>query len=318
MLKEVVTEWTRAFEGRKEVSKFVGANNTTRRQCVFSFRDVEVTTNEIWSKHNVITNMRIYVPSTGKFINPKCIDTHINMHWTTIAGIFRGLAVGTADEEKFKLHRTLWLEHLLKEVCDTATERLKETKRYKSEEIKLVLDIIKHHVRSDNLYVAYLIMDIFVEYCDVIMGHYSITRAYGGTNIYIDKFYSLLVSVLNRRFISKGVNTISIKDCNYLFKRVLDAPTVPPIYKHLREVVSYIHDQCEMSSNFMYVVDALCAYYATITCVPQDIKLAEIQQREHAAKLRKERQTTISKSSEFGTIGDAPVASILDKLSLKK
>ena len=51
----------------------------------------------------------------------------------------------------------------------------------------------------------------------------------------------------------------------------------------------------------------------------KDIKYAEVLQREHAAKLKKERLNTVRESvGTIGSIGDAPGSSILDKLSLKK
>ena len=318
MLKELVTQWNEAFKNRKEVNKYICDNQSTRRQCVFSFRDTEITSNELWSKGGKLIRISIYVPSTGKFINPKYTGPN-NMHWTTVAGVLKGVSIGTVDEDRFKTHRRLWIAHKIPEICNTATKRLVDTGRYKQEEVNLIIDVVKHHIATDNIYIAYLITDIFVEYAKNITGAGDVSKFHGGRNMYIDKLYGLLVNVLNRRFISNGVATISIKDVRYLFKKVVKSESIPPVYAHLRGLVSEIYDRCESSSNFMYVVDALCAYYATITCIPQDIKYAEVLQREHAAKLKKERLNTVRESiGPIGSIGDAPGSSILDKLSLKK
>ena len=61
--------------------------------------------------------------------------------------MLKGVSIGTVDEDRFKTHRGLWVAHKIPEICNTATKRLVDTGRYKQEEVNLIIDVVKHHIR---------------------------------------------------------------------------------------------------------------------------------------------------------------------------
>lgn len=319
MLKKFVTEWNEALNSRVVTSRFNTDNGGTRQQCVFSFRDTEIVTTEVWTKDKTLSNIVLFVPTTGKFINPKHATIENNLHWMTVAGILKSITIGNQNEEKWKLRRSLWLDRQVKRSSEEAAKKLKATECYSDVEIDLFLAIIKHHVQSDNIVRASIITNVLVNFAADIVG--KDIRFFGGPSKYIDKMYGMFASIVNKRYVRNNLYTINIKDCKYLFQREINSANIPPVYKRIRGVTSEMYDACGNSTNFIYLADALCAYYSTVTCVPYEIKLAEIQVREQSVKERKQRQVDVISGSntlgKLGQIGDVPSSDVLGKLNLR-
>lgn len=312
MQAEFVNSWNKAVAERAVLSKYANEKGGFRQQASFIFRDTEITTHEVWENDDKMTSIKIFVPSTKKFINSKYIDTKTNMNWKTVHSILKALTVGNVLEEKEKRRYELWLQAQTSRIIPEAKAKLVESGIFNDAEVDLFLKIVETFITGNSISKAHLLVKVLTTYGHELNG--TTEGFYGNVDKYIDKMYGMMVSILRAKYLGPHGYTISIKDCQYMFLNKDDVSRIPPIYRLIRATVSSIYEMCETSTNFVSICEALCAYYAHITCVPYEIKVAEVKQRAESAKARK-REARVMQSTNLGTIGD--VTSALDKLKLK-
>jgi hypothetical protein len=313
MLKNFMSEWNNSLNERIITNRFE-TEQEIRQQCVFTFKETDITTSEVWTKEGVLKNITVFVPNTSKFIDPECIVAEDNENWYTVEQIMKGLTIGKDYDQKQRERRKLWLEKHVDNILETAKDDL--SKCYTADETSILLDIIKAHIKTDNIERASVITQVLVAFSKELRTN---NTTFNETHdSYIDKLYGMFVSIVNRRYIQNDIFTIGPKDVEYLFRRKILSRRIPPIFTYIRELTTSIYEMCDNNSYFIYFADAMCAFYAVTTCMPYNVKLAEIQLREQNIRARKRRNISLATDGHrLGQIGDLPGASELNKLKLK-
>lgn len=321
MLQEFINEWNDAVENRTVMEEYSSNNGkSVRKLSKIEFRDVEITLTEINEFGN--TRYTLYVPSTSKIINPKCIiydrkdqDGYKENLWKTMVGVLKGITLGDENENNFLIRKRLQLKSYLKNAYSNIRKQLIDTNAYNEQDIKLFMGVYKKHVTADNVNRANKIINILVKFANDIVGK---NDNYKSNIKYIDKMYEMFVNIFNKRYMRNNMYTVSMKDLNYLFKREISSPNIPPIYKKIRTITSEIYDASESSTTFVYVAELLCAYYAKVTCTPYEIKLAKMQQRDQTVRIRKDKHNNLfTKNYHVGNFKDVPGFADVENLNLE-
>lgn len=310
MLNEFMTEWNKAVSNRELVQHFQDGN-IFRCKCKHIFRDVEFISTEVWSRHNLM-DLQVYVPSTSKFVNTKYIDQTPDKYWLTVAEVMRALTIGEENEEKILLF--IKRDNALKarKLAPNSLKRLRATKRYTPAEIDVFMGIIKNTTDSNHsLNRSATLVRVLVNFADELTGNSETASEFGPSTPYINKLYGMFVSIVNKKCMGKHGFTIIKKDGDHLFGSILRDKYVPPVYRHIRMVTSQIFEECKSGYNFMFVAESLCKYFEAITCVPYEVKLAELNSRK--SKFVKLEDVNVETMGSIGELSDE-----LDKLEFPK
>lgn len=318
MLTSFLTDWQAALNNRIIIAKHSIKDSTiTKQHCEIKFRDTTIQTTESWEGAN-LTHIKTYVPSTKKFIARQYIDFN-TLNWQAMAAILNALNIGSANEDKIKYRRELWIKQNHKTLVLDFVDRIKKTKQFTDDEIALFAPILEEHIKSNEIIRARTMVNVLIEYSPQLTGNDIPDGFYN----YIDRLYALFVSVVDRKYYHGVTNrpTISINNCKYLFLNKI-AKKIPYIYEYIRGLLSEIYYSCGISSNFVCFAEMMCVYYSAITCTPYNIKLAEVKLDARVSKERKMKynasmQAAKTASAKFGNVGELPTAAPLNKIQLE-
>jgi hypothetical protein len=316
MLQTFIADWQAALNNRMVTNRYARGGQTNQ-QCVVRFRETEIITTEVWSNDpQQLVTIKLFVPSTGKFI-PRSYIEFTSVDWTTMAGILNALTMGKANENKLVRRRKMWIEQNAPTILNELVSNIVKTKKFTEEEIQLFSGILKSHIESDNIIRAKVISDVLVKYVDVITAT-DLPNERWNEDDFIDRMYSMVASIVDKRYYLNNQYTINQADCNFMFMSDV-SHKVPPIYAFIRKTMTQIYHDCKISSNFVYFAEMLCLYYAKITCVPYEVKMAEIRLKDQQYRERKKRRFEEKRrgAGMMGTIGEMETAAPLNDLELE-
>ena len=295
MLNQFFYDWNTAIQSRVVVNETRNpAGVITMQETKFMFRNVEITMfsriapgSEKLPQEKRRWVSEMFVPSTNKIIP----SVRYTSKARCAAEILAALVPGRAHEDRVEARNQDRQRKYLEKLYNARKEKLATTS-FKPEDQEFILSylsknsVVKHSQWDDAL------VDILCKYHSYITGigldKFGI-KSHNEEHMHIDRMYNTACQLISESFIGKnGLPSLTRGSISRNFLAPHDNIKYG-IYV-VRSGYSKIFDECTLSTKFMRVVKLIAEYYAHVTGVPVDNRIADIKAyRERQRERRHER-----------------------------
>lgn len=292
MLKQFFYDWNTAIQSRTIVNETRNpAGVITMQETKFTFRDVEITmfsrilpgSDKLPAeKRKWVSEM--FVPSTNKIIP----SVRYNSKARCAAEIIAALIPGRAHEDLVEARNQRRRKQYMEKLYNDRKVRLAQTS-FSAEEQEFILNWMQGHAIVGRVSWDDAIVDILCKYHAYITG---IGLADHGinlneeANLHIGRMYNTACQLITEAFVDKkGLLALTRGSLsrNFLAPR----ENVKYGIYVVRSGYAKIFDECTLSTKFMHVVALIAAYYAKLTGVSVDDRIAELKAYREKQKERK-------------------------------
>ncbi len=340
MLNQFFYDWNTAIQSRTIVNETRNqAGVITMQETKFKFRDVEITmfSRILPGSDRLPPEKRrwaseMFVPSTNKIIP----SVRYNSRARCAAEILAALIPGRDHEDHVEARNQERRKRYMEKLYNERKVRLASTS-FTPEDQEFILNWMQGHVIVGRLSWDDTVIDILCKYHAYITG---IGLSEHGINLneeaklHIGRMYGTACQMISEAFTDK--NGLPALTRGSLSRNFL-APRNNIKYGIyvVRSGYSKIFDECHLSTKFMHVVNLIAAYYAKLTGMSIEDRIAEMKayrekqkERKHErgikGQVNKPRQNTPSTATYSNrmapiglTIGDA-FGDVLDTVSTQE
>lgn len=282
MLNQFFYDWNTAIQSRTIVNETRNqAGVITMQETKFKFRDVEITmfSRILPGGENLPPEKRrwaseMFVPSTNKIIP----SVRYRSKARCAAEILSALVPGRSHEDKVEARNQIKQKRYMEKLYNERKARLAGTS-FSPEDQEFILKWMQEHVIAGRVSWDDTLVDILCKYHSYITG---IGLAEQGinlneeANLHVGRMYNTACQLITETFRDKNglpaLNRGSVSR-NFLAPR----NNIKYGIYVVRSGYSKIFDECMLSTKFMHVVNLIAEYYAHITGVSVEDRIAEVK-----------------------------------------
>lgn len=292
MINQFFCDWNTAIQSRTIVNETRNtAGVITMQETKFKFRDVEITmfSRILPGSDKLPPEKRrwaseMFVPSTNKIIP----SVRYNSRARCAAEIMAALIPGRAHEDHVEARNQERRKRYMEKLYSERKSRLAATS-FSPEDQEFILDWMQGHAIAGRVAWDDVLIDILCKYHAYITG---IGLSEHGINLHeeaklhVGRMYNTACQLISETFTDK--NGLPALTRGSLSRNFL-APRNNIKYGIyvVRSGYSKIFDECTLSTKFMHVVDLIAAYYAKVTGMSVEDRMAELKAYREKQKERK-------------------------------
>lgn len=310
MLNQFFYDWNTAIQSRTIVNETRNpAGVIIMQETKFKFRDVEITmfSRILPGSDKLPPEKRrwaseMFVPSTNKIIP----SVRYNSKARCAAEILAALIPGRAHEDLVEARNQNRRKQFMEKLNSTRKARLAQTS-FATEHQEFILDWIQNHVIAGRVSWDDTLVDILCKYHAYITGiglsEHSINLN-EEARLHIGRMYNTACQLISESFTDKkGLPALTRGSLSRNFLAPRD--NIKYGVYVVRSAYAKIFDECTLSTKFMHVVALIAEYYAKVTGVSIEDRIAEMKayrEKQKEKKFHKEFKGHSAKSTNNNTV----------------